>query len=142
MLLRLSFLTLVAFASTLFPFGSQLKAQVQRQGKTSPATQEEIQTYMLISTGVFCRARALDIDFDKSLVVALSSQAEVIFGKHGGVVPGNPKPLERKQFLNSAPVMILASAMNFCPNTIPDEQKKELKADLKKLKEFQEAAGK
>ena len=126
-------------ASIFMMPGSQIKAQTKKSVKKIPATPEQIETYMLISIATFCKARQLKVDFNKSLGVALASQGEIIFSKHGGVVPGNTKPITQDQFLNSAPLMILANSLRACPEMVPADQKKKIEADIKRIKDSQKA---
>ena len=127
----------VCMASAIFSPYYQLKAQTNSAKKTTPATVDQVQTYTGISTAIFCRARQLEVDYQKSLALAISVQGEVIFVKHGGVVPGSSKPLEQKQFLNSAPIMVMAQALRVCPKMIPAEEKKKIEADIKKIQSAQ-----
>ena len=93
------------------------------KAKTTPATAMEVNTYGVMSIATFCEARAQKIDFNKSLAVALAGQLHVIYGKHGGLLPGSTKPLPEKQFLNNAGFMIVGGALKFCPKSVPAAEK-------------------
>ena len=83
----------------------------------------EVNTYGVMSIATFCEARAQKIDFNKSLAVALAGQLHVIYGKHGGLLPGSSKKLPEKQFLNNAGFMIVGGALKFCPKAVPAAEK-------------------
>ena len=89
----------------------------------TPATAMEVNTYGVMSIATFCEARAQKIDFNKSLAVALAGQLHVIYGKHGGLLPGSKDPLPEKQFLNNAGFMIVGGALKFCPQSVPATEK-------------------
>jgi len=93
------------------------------KAKPTPATAMEVNTYGVMSIATFCEARAQKIDFNKSLAVALAGQLHVIYGKHGGLVPGSSKPMPEKQFLNNAGFMIVGGALKFCPKSVPAAEK-------------------
>ncbi len=83
----------------------------------------EVNTYGVMSIATFCEARAQKIEFNKSLAVALAGQLHVIYGKHGGLIPGSSTPLPEKQFLNNAGFMIVGGALKFCPKSVPAAEK-------------------
>ena len=91
--------------------------------KPTPATAMEVNTYGVMSIATFCEARAQKIDFNKSLAVALAGQLHVIYGKHGGLLPGSSTKLPEKQFLNNAGFMIVGGALKFCPKSVPAAEK-------------------
>ena len=106
--------------------------------KPTPATAMEVNTYGLMSIVTFCDARALEIDFNKSLRVALAGQGHVIYGKHGGLIPGSKTPIQEKQFVNRASFLIVGGALKICPKSVPAAEKKrfeETAASLKQVKE-------
>ena len=81
-----------------------------------------------------CIASKAEVDFKKGLGIASATFANVIIGKHGGVIKelGNEK-LDEKRLYNSGTFQIVGSALNICPESIP----KEIKNDYeKKVKQF------
>ena len=98
-------------------------AQSSKDNKPTPATAMEVNTYGVMSIATFCEARAQKIDFSKSLAVALAGQLHVIYGKHGGLLPGTKDPLPEKKFLNNAGFMIVGGALKFCPKSVPAAEK-------------------
>ena len=103
---------------------SSLPANAQTNKiKQKAASNEEILTYVNISVATFCEARGQEIDFQKSVAVAVAAQGYPIFSKHGGLVPGSAKPLEEKQFINNAVRMVLAGSLQICPKMMPAEER-------------------
>ena len=94
----------------------------------------EVNTYGVMSIATFCEARAQKIDFNKSLAVALAGQLHVIYGKHGGLLPGSKDPLPEKQFLNNAGFMIVGGALKFCPKSVPAKEKERFEKAAASLK--------
>ena len=81
-----------------------------------------------------CIASKAEVDFNKGLGIASATFANVIIGKHGGAIRelGNEK-LDEKKLYNAGTFQIVGSALNICPESIPNNIKNEYK---KKLKEF------
>ena len=102
--------------------------------KQKPASKEEVLTYVNISIATFCEARGQNIDFQKSMLVAVAAQGYPIFSKHGGLVPGSTKPLEEKQFIGNASYMVMAGSMEMCPKMIPADQKAKFEKAVAEMK--------
>ena len=66
-----------------------------------------------------CIASKAELDFKKGLV-ASATFANVIIGKHGGVIKdiGNEK-LDEKRLYNAGTFQIVGSALNICPDNVP-----------------------
>ena len=75
-----------------------------------------------------------DVDFNKGLGIASATFANVIIGKHGGVIKelGNEK-LDEKKLYNAGTFQIVGSALNICPESIPKNIKKDYEKKLKQL---------
>ena len=109
----------------------------QKKNQIVPATNADIATYRMMSAVTFCEARAREIDFEKSLAIALVGQHNALYVKHGGKEAGVDKKISEQQFFNSAGFYLVAAALNFCPKSVPDKQKQEFEkaaASLKSLK--------
>ena len=133
--------TLVWLAAAVFqasPFlvgSSRLdSANAQVKSNALPATKEQIVTYSAMSLQTFCTARNLDIDFKKSVSVALAAEANFIALRHGFKVEGITKPLTKQQLSNVISNQLIAQAVNACPEYVPDEVKKEIEEFKKKNK--------
>lgn len=94
-----------------------------KAAKPKAATNDQLLTYVNISVAAFCEARNQKVDFQKSINIAVSTQGYPVFSKHGGLVPGNPKPVQQKEFISGAYVMIMSGALSLCPTSVPPAQK-------------------
>ena len=81
-----------------------------------------------------CIASKAEVDFGKGLGIASATFANVIIGKHGGIIKelGNEK-LDEKRIYNSGTFQIVGSALNICPESIPKEIKNDYEKKLKQL---------
>ena len=132
MLIR-SLIASALFLGAHVSISAPANAQVSKT-KQKPASNEEVLTYINISVATFCQAREQNIDFQKSMIVAVAAQGFPIFSKHGGLVPGYIKPLEEKQFIANAQLMVMAGSMDFCPKMIPADQKAKFEKAVAEMK--------
>ena len=81
-----------------------------------------------------CIASKAEVDFSKGLGIASATFANVIIGKHGGMIKalGNKK-LNEKRLYNSGTFQIVGSAINICPESIPKEIKKDYEKKFNQL---------
>ena len=81
-----------------------------------------------------CIASKAEVDFNKGLGIASATFANVIIGKHGGVIKelGNEK-LDEKRLYNAGTFQIVGSALNICPESIPKEIKNDYEKKVKQL---------
>tara|TARA_B100000886_G_C20052016_1_gene338139 strand:+ start:248 stop:529 length:282 start_codon:yes stop_codon:yes gene_type:complete len=81
-----------------------------------------------------CIAANAEVDFDKGLGIASATFANVITGKHEGLIKefGSEK-LDNKRLYNAGTFQILSSALNICPESIPKKVKDSYEKRLKEL---------
>ena len=81
-----------------------------------------------------CIASKAEVDFKKGLGIASATFANVIIGKHGGAIKelGDEK-LDEKKLYNAGTFQIVGSALNICPESIPNNIKKDYEKQLKKF---------
>ena len=81
-----------------------------------------------------CIASKAEVDFNKGLGIASATFANVIIGKHGGAIKelGNEK-LDEKKLYNAGTFQIVGSALNICPESIPNNIKKDYEKKVKEL---------
>jgi len=81
-----------------------------------------------------CIASKAEVDFKKGLGIASATFANVIIGKHDGVIKelGNEK-LNEKRLYNAGTFQIVGSALNICPENIPKNIKNDYEKKLKQL---------
>ena len=81
-----------------------------------------------------CIASRADVDFNKGLGIASATFANVIIGKHGGVIKQlGDKKLDEKKLYNAGTFQIVASALNICPESVPKKIKKDYEKRLKQI---------
>ena len=81
-----------------------------------------------------CISSKAEVDFNKGLGIASATFANVIIGKHGGAIKelGN-KSLDEKKLYNAGTFQIVGSAINICPESVPNNIKDDYEKRLKQL---------
>ena len=106
----------------------------QKKNQIVPATNADVATYRMMSAVTFCEARAREVDFDKSVAIAIAGQHNAFYAKHGGKAVGVDKKITERQFFNNAGFSLLAAALNICPKSVPEKQKQEFEKAAASLK--------
>ena len=98
------------------------------------ASEEDLFLYRQMGASYLCIASKAEVDFKKGLGIASATFANVIIGKHGGVIEelGNEK-LDQKKLYNAGTFQIVGSAINICPESIPKNIKNDYEKRLKQL---------
>ena len=111
-----------------------INKQTKAQENLSAASEKDLFLYRQMGASYLCIASKAEVDFNKGLGIASATFANVIIGKHGGVIKdlGNEK-LDEKRLYNAGTFQIVGSALKICPDSIPKKIKKEYE---KKVKEF------
>ena len=111
-------------------FNRELKADNQLQA----ATETDLFLYRQMGASYLCIATNAEVDFEKGLGIASATFANVIIGKHEGLIKefGTEK-LDQKRLYNAGTFQIVASALNICPENIPKEVKNSYEERLKEL---------
>ncbi len=100
-----------------------------------PATKEDVFLYRGLGASYLCNARAAGIEFPKAVGIAAATYAQVLSGRHGGVVAtAGSKKLTNKQLFAGAEFQIITGALQFCPKDVPDDVKAKVDEALKKEK--------
>ena len=117
----------------LFEIGT-INKQLKAEKNLVAATEKDLFLYRQMGASYLCIASKAEVDFNKGLGVASATFANVIVGKHGGVIKelGNEK-LDEKKLYNAGTFQIVGSALNICPESIPDKIKKDYEKRLKQL---------
>ena len=128
----LGFNLILSFA--LFEIGT-INKQFKAEKNLVAATEKDLFLYRQMGASYLCIATKAEVDFNKGLGIASATFANVILGKHGGVIKelGNEK-LNQKKLYNSGTFQIVGSALNICPESIPKKIKKEYEKKVKELK--------
>jgi len=130
----IQFLGISLFLSfTLFEIGT-INKQIKAEKNLVAATEKDLFLYRQMGASYLCIASKAEIDFNKGLGIASATFANVIIGKHGGVIKelGNEK-LNQKKLYNSGTFQIVGSALNICPESIPRGIKNDYEKRLKQI---------
>ena len=111
-----------------------ISRQVKAEKNLIAATEKDLFLYRQMGASYLCIASRAEVDFKKGLGIASATFANVIIGKHGGLIKelGNKK-LDEKRLYNSGTFQIVGSAINICPESIPKDIKNDYEKKLKKL---------
>ena len=118
---------------TLFEF-NVINKQIKAEKNLIAASEKDLFLYRQMGASYLCIASKAEVDFKKGLGIASATFANVIIGKHGGVIKelGNEK-LDEKKLYNAGTFQIVGSALNICPESIPKNIKKDYEKRLKEL---------
>ena len=116
--------------SELNTIGKEIKAEKNLVA----ANEKDIFLYRQMGASYLCIASKAEVDFNKGLGIASATFANVIIGKHGGAIKelGNEK-LDEKRLYNAGTFQIVGSALNICPESIPNNIKINYEKRLKQL---------
>ena len=111
-----------------------INKQIKAETKLTAASEKDLFLYRQMGASYLCIASKAEVDFNKGLGVASATFANVIVGKHGGVIKelGNEK-LDEKRLYNAGTFQIVGSALNICPESIPNKIKKDYEKRLEQL---------
>ena len=112
-----------------------INKQLKAEKNLVAATEKDLFLYRQMGASYLCIASKAEVDFNKGLGIASATFANVIIGKHDGVIKelGDQK-LNQKRLYNAGTFQILGSAINICPESIPKKIKNEYKKKLNELK--------
>ena len=108
--------------------------QLKAEKNLIAASEKDLFLYRQMGASYLCIASKADVDFNKGLGIASATFANVIIGKHGGVIKqlGNQK-LDEKKLYNAGTFQIVGSALNICPESIPKNIKSDYEKRLKQI---------
>ena len=111
-----------------------INKQTKADKKFIAATEKDLFLYRQMGASYLCLASKAEVDFNKGLGIASATFANVITGKHGGAIKGlGDEKLEEKRLYNAGTFQIVGSALNICPESIPDKVKNDYEKRLKEL---------
>ncbi len=122
----------------IIPFGlfgvNTSNNQLKAEKNLIAATEKDLFLYRQMGASYLCIASRAEVDFKKGLGIASATFANVIIGKHGGIIKelGNKK-LDQKRLYSAGTFQIVGSAINICPERIPKEIKKDYEKRLKQI---------
>ena len=111
-----------------------LNKQIKAEKNLIAASEKDLFLYRQMGASYLCIASKAEVDFKKGLGIASATFANVIIGKHGGLIKelGNEK-LDEKKLYNAGTFQIIGSALNICPESIPKNIKNDYEKRLKQL---------
>jgi len=111
-----------------------INKQIKAEKNLAAASDKDLFLYRQMGASYLCIASKAEVDFSKGLGIASATFANVIIGKHGGVIKElGDKKLDEKKLYNAGTFQIVGSALKICPESIP----KNIKNDYeKRLKQF------
>ena len=108
--------------------------QIKAETKLSAASEKDLFLYRQMGASYLCIASKAKVDFDKGVGVASATFANVIVGKHGGVIKALGKEkLDEKKLYNAGTFQIVGSALNICPDSIPKNIKTDYEKRMKQI---------
>ena len=130
----LKLLSISLFLSFTFFEINTKSQQIKAEKNLIAATEEDLFLYRQMGASYLCIASKAEVDFNKGLGIASATFANVIMGKHGGIIKelGKEK-LNEKKLYNAGTFQIVGSALNICPESIPTKVKNDYEKRLKEL---------
>ena len=111
-----------------------INKQINAEKNLISASEKDLFLYRQMGASYLCIASKAEVDFNKGLGIASATFANVIIGRHGGAIKalGNEK-LDEKKLYNSGTFQIVGSALNICPESIPNKMKEDYKKRLEQI---------
>ena len=111
-----------------------INMQLKAEKNLIAASEKDLFLYRQMGASYLCIASKADVDFNKGLGIASATFANVIIGKHGGVIKqlGDQK-LDEKKLYNAGTFQIVGSALNICPESVPKKIKNDYEKRLKQI---------
>ena len=125
----------ISFILSFIFFGNNtINKQIKAEKNLIAASEKDIFLYRQMGASYLCIASKAEVDFNKGLGIASATFANVIIGKHGGSIKelGNEK-LDEKKLYNAGTFQIIGSALNICPESIPQKIKNDYEKRVKQL---------
>ena len=111
-----------------------INKQVIAEEISIAASEQDLFLYRQMGASYLCISSRAEVDFKKGLGIASATFANVIIGKHGGAIKElGSKKLDEKRLIQAGSFQIVASALNICPESIPENIKNEYEKKLKQL---------
>ena len=129
------------FSSFLFDINYEFN-NVSANVKNTAANKNDLDFYRGMGRFFLCNAtsKGFDLDFPKTLNVASAMVVSVVKQKHGGTIIERKKEqtvdLNRLQFLTR--LQLIDSALQSCPDNVPEKVKKEFKIEIERLQKLQD----
>ena len=127
------FLSSLIFPLTILEFNT-INKQIKAEKNLIAASEKDLFLYRQMGASYLCIASKADVDFNKGLGIASATFANVIIGKHGGTIKAlGDEKLDEKKLYNAGTFQIVGSALNICPESIPNNIKNDYEKRLKQI---------
>ena len=111
-----------------------INRQIKAEKNFIAASEKDVFLYRQMGASYLCISSRAEVDFNKGLGIASTTFANVITGKHGGLIEElGTKNIDGKKLYNLGKFQIIGSALNICPESIPKEIKNDYEKVLKQL---------
>ena len=131
---------LLIFSSFIFDANNEFN-KVNANVKNSPANKNDLDLYHGMGVSFLCNAtrKGFDLDFPKTLNVASATFASVVSQKHGGKIIEKKKEqtVDMKQLQFIASLQLVESALQVCPDNVPEKIEKQFKIETERIKKLQ-----
>ena len=106
--------------------------EIKSNKELQAATEQDLYLYKGMGASYLCIASKAGIEFPKAVGIATATYVQVIEGKHKGIIEelGNEK-LERDKLFAGAEFQIVTTAIQYCPDSVPEEVTKKVNQILK-----------
>ena len=112
-----------------------LNKEIKANKNLQAATEQDLYLYKGMGASYLCIASKAGIEFPKAVGIATATYVQVIEGKHGGLVKElGDKKLEREKLFTGAEFQIIITAMQYCPESVPEEVTKKVNQIIKEDK--------
>jgi len=130
------------FSSFLFHANNEFN-KVNANVKNLPANKNDLDLYHGMGVSFLCNAtrKGFDLDFPKTLNVASATFASVVSQKHGGKIIDDRKKeqtVDMKQLQFLASLQLVESALQVCPDNVPEKVGKEVNIEIERLKKLKD----
>ena len=130
----LKLLSISIFVPFIFFEANTNDKQIKAEKNLIAASEKDLFLYRQMGASYLCIASKAEVDFKKGLGIASATFANVIIGKHGGAIEElGSKKLDEKKLYNAGTFQIVGSALNICPESIPENIKNDYEKRLKQL---------
>ena len=118
-----------------------INKQIKAEKNIVAANENDLDLYHRMGVQFLCNAtrKGIDLDFQKTLSVASATYASVISQKHGGKIIQREKEqtVDIKQLQFIASLQLVESALQVCPDNVPQKIEKQFKIETERLKKLQ-----
>ena len=116
-----------------------LNKEIKSEKKLMAATEKDLYLYKGMGASYLCIASKAGIEFPKALGVASATFASVVSQKHGGKIIEKKKEqtVDMKQLQFIASLQLVESALQVCPDNVPENIEKQFKIETERLKKLQ-----